>query len=424
MAVDSSLTKSSREFFLSKNLSDESRPGRLGTLAGLILVLMVLAISIDSITGYSLTSGRESSWGQVLKTGGLALAILWVWLRNHRMGLALVLTTLVGCVWLALLAITENDLGLVVPSLSHFLKALTFLVFGSFFFLLGRERPSSGVAIFSAILAINLLVFGINVSLGYFGIGTLDYEGGGSRGLLYALNEYSSFVVIAQAVLVWFLLKSRARLLGMLLGLSVLAVSVLAGTKGAIVGSLLILLFALAARAEWKVLFALLGALILVVCLNSDLLVSSPVVQRIIHFDQRSGGIIDALLSNRLAHLQGNNSLLWIDNLLAFNLGQGGGWTAEMDAVDLFVNYGLLGFLLAAIGISLVLRRLMQLSLKNEFAKLILGVDLIVLGIALMAGHTMFSSTAGMFVGAVNGLALSGQRVSVPQSVLSKRSEA
>lgn len=375
--------------------------------------LICYVLVFDSVTGYFLNKDIHLPVSQIMKFLLLAMLIVRVMLFNKARFAALIYVQYsLAIIIFFLLAKTERYTDTLVLYSKFLLTVFVFLYFKMLF----RTDPQATLQKVDKIMLINLIVLIINIIVfGILGIGFSQYDDAiGSKGFFFAGNELSAVLIIFFA---YYIAKSLTlkgiRKWG--LNFTLLVLAVYSATKTGMLGFVLLFLLLpgmmrdksvrkrLETRVVKTILFVVSG---IIFCFGMYFFImQSGIVERWQYFYERNG-IAFLIFSGRIEYIT--------EQIRPYNMasqwhrffGLGGSRTVEMDFFDVLLNFGYLGVLLVYcfyfyILLSAYIRRG---SNNYPFARWGLLLFGLLLFVSTLAGHTLFSAMAGVFIGIAGAL--------------------
>ncbi|EGP21199.1 hypothetical protein [Halomonas sp. TD01] len=280
------------------------------------------------------------------------------------------------------------------------------------FYLIGESANGSfwsGEKI-AALMLIYFVAMAANVTLGVFGVGESQYAGGiGGKGFIIAGNEMSYLMLASASIVLFYIAENKNVWVLSSVFLVLLFFFLMKATKVAMIGICLAYLYALIHGGYFNVkripvIYILgLGGAFAMSVLGYQFIQATGLLDRIIYLYSLHGGIWGALLSGRVTFLQDAFSQVIIDfSFLDVFFGVGvdhllavRGSLVEIDLVDVFIAFGIVGPLVFYFPWLLVLKWSSQLfasSPKDSVCFMLLAITLI--GVSLTAGHVVNSGIA------------------------------
>ncbi|WP_052750292.1 O-antigen ligase family protein [Arsukibacterium sp. MJ3] len=393
--------------------------------AWLLFYLMPWFLLVDSISGGLQQLPGALLWSLMYKA--LLLSVL-LWQLILWRSKALVL--LLGLLLLALsgplysyltLAALQNvgAAGFLATELPLLIKALAPLLAFSFFCHFCLRYPAAFVVMIDRLMLLSFGVIVVNLLLGLAGFGYTAYQPMdnvvqpflGLKGFFYSTNELAAVLLVVSGWLLWRswpLHKARYGLISLL----TIASALLLLTKTGLLGSLM-LVFAiplLSAKAGFyrqyrrqiavALLLALSGLLVLIWQAEALLRAAGLYDKLAYAFQQR--GVLGIVLSSRDLYL----SVVWQQTeqhyaLLhrLFGVGVAGvsvllkKYFIEIDLFDLMVFYGVAGAAIFGLTFGQFFYSSFRQLSKHPLAATLLFINVLLLGVAMLAGHIL---TSGM----------------------------
>lgn len=413
------------------------------TSARLLFFIMFPALVIDAANGWLIRNVTTSvSLSQVYRVTMLGLMLLWL-AKYRRNGFVMLIGSFtlleMGTLYHSFFY-RENswlmyDIHFQVRMILHFVYFLFFWTF-----IQQTMRTSSQPVLYrnlQRLFVFSYAVVAVNIILGTLGIGYStvskfaggDKEGFGGLGFFKAGNDVSSTFLLITGIVMYWIWNGRKRSRGYIIfGVFSLLMAVLLQTKTIIIGMLILfggipLVSSGLILSQWRIkkrpLIIITLAVVAVVSVSIWLLVSNAgIVRKFVFFYEKSG-LTFALLTGRsyflnLAVNVINKSYGFLDILF------GHGWSyyleemgslyggkdklVEIDYVDIFMINGLSGLILQLSIWTFYLLSAYKRARISSLGRVVLFIDLMLLGIAGTAGHVLYSTLNSMFVGILNTL--------------------
>jgi hypothetical protein len=390
------------------------------SLSEVILVLMFMLLPVDMLNGILLHNNINLplSLGQLHKF--LILALLFLsFLFNLR---ALFFSiTCIAILFLPSLfqAVFQLKLNFLFGDLIKISRYLMPLFSVLFFVKLIRTTNKRNIELLFKLVRFSYVFFVFNILIKYLGFGYPMYIHGdvGSKGFFYAGNETSVVLIVLGSILGFKIWQNESKfkyLLFFLFNLFVgLTISSKTGTIGVILTFILIPMSLPKAKINIKRLsYLLLSIFIFIPVLLAvvwEFLVNSPVFLRLKWFWNELD-IITFIFSNRNNFfVDGLNVYIEKYNFIekVFGVGQtryealNGNSIVEIDSVDIFFAYGLVGLVLFIFLIAVLWVQALRFKRSNNysFSGLVSLMIVVLLGISTIAGHVFSSGMAAIFIG-------------------------
>lgn len=405
-------------------------PPRLPLLDSMILLLAKWYLLIDAGNGIFLSlSGQSLPLSAVYKTVLLMLLVGALVLHQVR-GLLYLLGTamllLAGPFYTLLLTGNDAgfgyDAGMVLKLLSPFVAAL-------YFYQLSTRAPAQAKQALWQIFLFSFVILVLNMALGRLGFGFSAYLPNdylpdlnlGTKGYFKATNELSALLLVLTAFLLalyWSVSKWKFVLV---LLLSLFAASSML-TKTGMAGVLLLAIFIplLQQKHSWwpyrnTLLWACIGILLLIPLLLWQLpLLQSGGLGQKLQLVYQQQGLLGVLLSSRDQYAIDNwllSATYFSDWHRLFGVGTTGlelytsKALAEIDPVDLLLWFGLPGLAYFLLWFALIVKQSLVVyqQAPQSVAAGVLVLNLVLLLVATMAGHTLTSGMLWIPWGMLNG---------------------
>ena len=393
--------------------------------AFLLFYLVPWFLLIDSISGGLQQAPLVLPWSLLFKALLLSL-LLWqlvLWrCKSLLLLLGILLLGLGGPAYsyLTIPALSgRGAAGFIGSELPLLLKTLAPLLAFSFFLQFCRRYPDAFLIMTDRLMLLSYAVILLNLALGLLGFGYTAYQPMdnvdqpflGVKGFFYSTNELAVVMLVVSGWLLWRSWpEHKARYL--LLSLLTIGSALLLLTKTGLLGSLLLvaLIPLLSARPGFYrqhyrqllvCLLLALTALLLFVWYAEPLLRAAGLYDKLAYAYQQRG-VLGILLSSRDLYL----SVIWQQTeqhyqLIhrVFGVGVAGvsvllkKYFIEIDLFDLMVFYGLAGVLIFSLTFGRFFYNSFAQLTGHPLAATVLFINLLLLGVAMLAGHVM---TSGM----------------------------
>jgi len=412
------------------------------TSARALFFMMFPALVVDAANGWLIRNVTTTvSISQVYRLTLLGLMLLWL-AKYRKNGFVM----LIGCFSLLQIGTLYhsyfyreyswlvNDIHFQVRLMLHFAYFLFFWTYiqqairSSFHIMLYRD--------FQRLLIFSYTVVVVNIILGSLGIGystvgkfaVRGEQGYGGLGFFKAGNDVSAtFLLIAGVMMYWIWNGRKGINRYFTFGLFSVLMAVLLQTKTIIVGMLILFggiplltsgLILSQMRIKKRPFVISTLVVVIVLCISVFLELSDAgIMQRFRYLNERSG-LTFALLTGRGYFLDLAVTLLeksygFLDILF------GHGWSyylqemgylygkdklVEIDYIDIFMISGLSGLILQLSIWTFYLLMAYRSVRISSLGKVVLFIDLLLLGVAGTAGHVLYSTLNSMFVGLINTL--------------------
>ena len=393
--------------------------------AFLLFYLAPWFLLIDSISGGLQQAPLVLPWSLLFKALLLSL-LLWqlvLWrCKSLLLWLGILLLGLGGPAYsyLTIPALSgRGAAGFIGSELPLLLKAMAPLLAFSFFRQFCRRYPDAFLIMTDRLMLLSYAVILLNLALGLLGFGYTAYQPMdnvdqpflGVKGFFYSTNELAVVLLVVSGWLLWRSWpEHKARYL--LLSLLTIGSALLLLTKTGLLGSLLLvaLIPLLSARPGFYrqhyrqllvCLLLALTALLLLIWYAEPLLRAAGLYDKLAYAYQQRG-VLGILLSSRDLYL----SVIWQQTeqhyqLIhrVFGVGVAGvsvllkKYFIEIDLFDLMVFYGLAGVLIFSLTFGRFFYNSFAQLTGHPLAATVLFINLLLLGVAMLAGHVM---TSGM----------------------------
>ena len=373
-----------------------------------LLMFLVLWPAVDTLNGYFYYQEAAipsiSAPYKALGFMGIVLMLL-VYHPWHFFQLLIMVALVVASICYQMLVY-----GAVTESITWAVRGL--LTLALLFYLMGESAKGSfwSRRKIASLMLLYFVAMAANVALGIFGIGESQYAGGiGGKGFIIAGNEMSYLMLASASIVLFYIAENRNIWVLSGVFLVLLFFFLMKATKVAMIGISLAYLYALLHGGYFNVkripIIYILGivGVFAILMLGYQFIQATGLLDRILYLYSLHGGIWGALLSGRTTFLQDAFDQVIIDfNFLDVFLGVGvdhllevRGSLVEIDLVDVFVAFGIVGPLVFYFPWFLVLKwssQLFKSSPKDGICFILLAITLI--GVSLTAGHVVNSGIA------------------------------
>ena len=384
----------------------------------LIVSLLFFLLVVDSINGYLKLSESAINLpvSQLYKT--FLLLVILLRLYNNVRAVLMITTVFFILFFPSVIQLFKGSNVVVFDDFIKIIKFLTPVVCYFYFKKLFKNNSFKLNQKLFSFIQISYWILVISILLKFFGLGYSLYPNDvGSKGYFYAGNEISGVLIITYSLMLYhFLIKGKMRKFWILF-LFTIIVSFVLGSKTGVLGIILITFFikidflsVLNSIKKIKRLF-LYGMLFLPVGLFVfyKMVLSSEVFQNRIMFFYQKMDILSLLLSSRNVYfLEVLDVYLHEYNFVEkfFGVGQSHyeyltNKTVEIEFIDVFFTYGLLGLFIFLILLFSVFWTSVTFKKHKEYpyARLTYISLIILCIISSLAGHVFSSGMAGIFIG-------------------------
>lgn len=264
------------------------------------------------------------------------------------------------------------------------------------------------------VLKYNVIFLCVNVFSGLIGIGTHTYDDSiGYKGFLYAVNEISGVGIVLFCFFIYYtsiIYKYNKRMF-IITNSILVGTAVLLGTKTLLICTLFALYYLpsitlINSKKRKKKVYKI---LILIVSLCILLYGGYILLDNIGFLDRWSyfynkGGLEQIIFSGRNVYWLEEQRVFYDATPIVQLLGLGENRTVEMDPFDVLLNFGYIGFFVIYSFYLCILLRSFKKRNKNNIAKLIFFVNLLLLTASCFAGHVIFSGMLGPLVAILNSM--------------------
>ena len=379
----------------------------------LLVKPLLFLVIVDTINGFFLNKGMESSIGIIFKAFVLLIAFkILCSLPKFKWLLFFTIIYLPAFLILVILN-TDSQIG---PTINHLLKFVNvvFIYYAAVVVFKSERIKERGIEL---IFYINSIVLLLNIYSGLLGIGYYAYgEGVGCKGFIYAHNEMSGMQAVLYGVSYYFIYNryTSKKITIFVVNVFFLIAALLVTTKAGIFLVLISLILVPFVHMRYGIFHSFLKmskikflVLLSVICLvfyyGYLLLDYSGAIERWIYFFEKDG--VNALYSSRDIFWE-EEKLEWEGGNIGIKLfGMGGARTVEMDHADTLLNYGIVGVIIVY-SFSLAVKAF-RYRKKSQYAKFVFGMDVFILVASCFAGHLLFSGLMGIPFALMNALVFS-----------------
>lgn len=381
----------------------------------LLVKPLLFLVIVDTINGFFLNKGMESSIGIIFKAFVLLIAFkILCSLPKFKWLLFFTIIYLPAFLILVILN-TDSQIG---PTINHLLKFVNvvFIYYAAVVVFKSERIKERGIEL---IFYINSIVLLLNIYSGLLGIGYYAYgEGVGCKGFIYAHNEMSGMQAVLYGVSYYFIYNryTSKKITIFVVNVFFLIAALLVTTKAGIFLVLISLILVPFVHMRYGIFHSFLKmskikflVLLSVICLvfyyGYLLLDYSGAIERWIYFFEKDG--VNALYSSRDIFWE-EEKLEWEGGNIGIKLfGMGGARTVEMDHADTLLNYGIVGVIIVySFYLSLAVKAF-RFRKKSQYAKFVFGMDVFILVASCFAGHLLFSGLMGIPFALMNALVFS-----------------
>ena len=373
----------------------------------LLVKPLLFLVIVDTINGFFLNKGMESSIGIIFKAFVLLIAFkILCSLPKFKWLLFFTIIYLPAFLILVILN-TDSQIG---PTINHLLKFVNvvFIYYAAVVVFKSERIKERGIEL---IFYINSIVLLLNIYSGLL-------EGVGCKGFIYAHNEMSGMQAVLYGVSYYFIYNryTSKKITIFVVNVFFLIAALLVTTKAGIFLVLISLILVPFVHMRYGIFHSFLKmskikflVLLSVICLvfyyGYLLLDYSGAIERWIYFFEKDG--VNALYSSRDIFWE-EEKLEWEGGNIGIKLfGMGGARTVEMDHADTLLNYGIVGVIIVySFYLSLAVKAF-RYRKKSQYAKFVFGMDVFILVASCFAGHLLFSGLMGIPFALMNALVFS-----------------
>lgn len=378
-------------------------------IADIIFFMACFYLFIDTINGITVRN-YGFSISQIYKSIYLILIVFWL-IRNRIHTPVYILLLFFLLIYLHL----YNSENISYILMDIILANRFLLIVTSFYFFRTQiiRYPHKFVLI-RRIFIINSIVFGVNILFGYLGFGYAQYESIGIRGWFYAGNDTSLvFLILSLFILSYFQIKGKLVYVT-LFSLLTIFIGFLIITKTAIIGSILIILgiplINLLFNRKRESIKQIILLSVVIAMLGSTminfLLYQNQGILRYERFTKGSftvnkliaGGredrkviIFDSYRNPKISDIIIGRSFSGIKNSVS----------AEIDYIDIFIVFGLLGVVVTYGFFILILFGTIKQKILNRSSFSLYNIFgiLLILVISTITGHVMTAGLSSILLG-------------------------
>lgn len=375
----------------------------------IIWSMFIIWLGIDSLTGYFLNNGNELPISQLFKF--ILITVLVIRLSHiKKFVFSLSALLIYIAVYLLNLIFINEVIGISILLLSKFLTTILIYVYLCYF----KDRYGSVIYHFfiNLVFKYGLLLIIINILLGVLGYGFFTYESLqlGYKGFFYAGNELGPTVIPIFGYYLFNAYKKHHLYTYIAWSVFLVVLGICIGTKACIFSPVLLALlipFIYSNKLGRIKQTICLMSMIVLCCVFLGTYLEDTGIDQIekIVTNYQENGIEDTISSGRNQYWKQVKNDILHSNGLSFFLGLGGGRTVEMDPMDIFFNFGLIGVISIYLIIIIQMLNVYKTISFHPWNKLVFMVDLILLCLSCIAGHVIFSSMAGLYIALINSLA-------------------
>ena len=394
----------------------------------LLIVLIASGFcAVDTVNGWMQMNeiSLPLSISQIYKFPLLILFCSRIFLSKRVEGWYVLVTLFIFSFYYTYHSLSQNFIDHLADFTINLKVSLFF--FACFYFVnLARSRPDFYRIWFDRIVTANFVALFINIVLGAFGFGFKQYWGGiGSVGFLYAGNEVSALMLF-MATFIFSKAWGKGILWYGLSGILLFGMSVLAATKVAILGMMILFILVPLFIERKRFLFlnqkrlfgiAIGASLVFVAILLLPTLLEEVGLMNRWRFwyKKYDNDLITLLLSGRnMVFLESQNVLSNSYSFIDILFGKGysnfvhllsdytrKNISVELDAVDVFYSYGIVGcFLLYGFYVWCVSLGFNNMNKSNfPMAPQATLFLMILVAVGLISGHVIFSGMGALFYG-------------------------
>lgn len=400
-----------------------------GKLAFIQLTFLLLAFSllIDSITGFLIVGlGVDLKLSSTYKFILLSLILFQIGSYSKVYFANLLLLLLALLIGSILTLLNTLDILGFFDDFITVLKLIMPLIVFTFCLLISQKNACLVTKYGSSVCLISFIIVLGNLVLGTLGFGFSSYGSSdlGIKGFFYAGNEVSGLYVIFFGLALHYFWQRENKFYYIATSLLTLTLGLLVATKAAMLsGVLMVYLIPVfndrnrllnLTRLKLKLMIPLIVLGIIITFFLVSILESTGIWSRLVWFYEKKG-LIGLLLSGRDVYVI--NAIEAFEHFATFpqyifgigssGLGQLSYKAVEVDPLDMFFWYGCIGFFAYLYMLTIFLRisYLATIQAKSQLGPGVLLINILLIGVSLIAGHIFTSGMLGPFIGLINGMA-------------------
>ena len=381
----------------------------------LLVKPLFFLVIVDTINGFFLNKGMESSIGIIFKAFILSVAFKILCSSPRFKGLLFFTVIYIPAFLLLVILNTDSQ---IVPTINQLLKFVN-VVFIYYAAVVVFKSESIQEKDIQVIFYINSIVLLLNIYSGLLGVGYYAYgEGWGCKGFMYAHNEMSGMQAVLYGVSYYFIYNRYVtkKIILLVVNLLFLIAALLVTTKAGILLVLTSLILVPFVHMKYGIFRSFLKmskikliVLLSIICVVSycgyALLEYSGAIDRWTYFFDKDG--VNAIYSSRDTFWE-EERVEWEEgNIVVKLFGMGGARTVEMDQADTLLNYGIVGLIIVYSFYFSLIVKAFRYREKSQYAKFVFGMDIFILAASCFAGHLLFSGLMGIPFALMNALIFS-----------------
>lgn len=366
---------------------------------------------LDSINGYFWNAGFQLPISQMIKSI-LLLFVSYKVLKNRVIAISLSIVIIILNFNYISSAFYNYPFVGTIQHLSKLL--LTILLFVYFKQCIEKWLYTCFEKRAKLVFKIGIIVLFVNVYMGLLGIGYHTYSTGeyGYKGFFSSGNEMGGLVVTLIPVLLYWAYFSLTKKQYLLCTIASLLFGILLATKSVIIIVVFFCVYVPYAysnnkKRKRKI---VISSIILLICAlyvvfkKLDRESTNFLIEFFYRYDK--GGILYLLLSARNEFVLEQYDIFihspFYQQLLGMGSKIGNIDTVEMDYFDVFFYYGYIGLFIMIILTIMLFHIIKKNKINNKFTRVIKMSDTLMIIMAAVAGHILFSSTAGLYIALIN----------------------
>ncbi|RGM44903.1 hypothetical protein DXC10_15030 [Bacteroides sp. OM08-11] len=373
----------------------------------IIWFFFTIWLIIDSINGFFLNNNIELPVSQIFKLILLFLLLYKTMRYEHIVRFSISVLFYLSIFFLSLIFLDED----ITSTFTHLCKLL--LTIYIFIYL---KHSISNFYIYIKyvyrVLLVNFIVLIANISIGLLGFGYHTYtleasEGYGYKGFFYAGNEIAGIIAFLFPLFLFITYQRCSKIIYSLFGILLIIVSVLLGTKAAIlitVISVFIVPYILGKFKEKIIIMIFMATVVLsAVVYIVNTFETYDLLNRWLYSFEK-GGIANLIFSGRHEFWNVEKETFFSSDIINQFMGLGGNRTVEMDPFDTLLNYGYIGLVAVYSFFFYLLIHSIKSRNNNPLGIIIAFSNFLIISMSFFAGHIIFSAMAGLFTALANSL--------------------
>ena len=396
----------------------------------LTFLMMSCLLIVDSVNGFFLSGlGIDPRLSAAFKLLLLVVVLFQIGAHSLRSLAGMLFCLLLLLIGPILTLIKTQDAGAFINDFITVLKVLTAFIIFIYCVLMARHWPELLQKYGKWVCQVSFVVLVLNLILGVLGFGFSSYGGEGSKtsigvkGFFYAGNEVSGLFILFFGTSLH-LLWQKHKVAYFIFTPFVFIAGLLVATKSAML-SAAVLVFAIPLFNErhrllnltWlkvKMILPMLLVVVLLVLVLVPVLEATGLWERFVWFYQKKGiiGIVmsgrDEFVINAMSAFQQFATL----SEMLFGFGRTGFGlitkdSMEIDPIDMYFWFGIAGLIMFLL-LAVLFLRVSYLATKVKhslWGPSVLVINIVLIGVSIIAGHILTSGMLTPFIGLLNGMA-------------------